>query len=367
MNIKTTINPTTLFAITALLVAPATICRAQTAPPTAQAATEAPKTKRVMVPTFLQLDRKIKDGMPLGQEVADMVTQTLVLQGARVVERTELAVLEKERGMSAGTSDKGGVQELARLKGAAVAVMGKITEFNIVEKQTSETANVAKSVLGRLRANQNTIPNPQAKPYELRVAIDVRLVSVETGDILAASNVLVTEGTDESDINVMLSKSFLGTELVKRGLNAILGSKNAEKLQPEAQSTPQPTDKNSAWNETKVGQCTQRAVKQLVARIMEKLPVATESDFEDMTTLTLQFQGLADYAEAMQLTETIGGLKGVSSAELKSYTAEQTEIALKGSAQAFKTLASSLMKDMLGQTLGLKVVSANREVIVFKK
>ena len=100
MNIKTTINPTTLFAIATLLVAPATICRAQTAPRADQAAAEAPKTKRVMVPTFLQLDRKVKDGMPLGQEVADMVTQTLVLQGARVVERTELAVLEKERYIS---------------------------------------------------------------------------------------------------------------------------------------------------------------------------------------------------------------------------------------------------------------------------
>ncbi|MBB6050012.1 FlgO family outer membrane protein [Armatimonas rosea] len=358
------LNNNTLFALTALatlLVATPKASFAQEPTGATQAAPEAPKTKRVMVSTFLQLDRKVKDSMPLGQEIADMFTQRLVQQGARVVERAELAVLEKERGMSAGTADKGGIQELARLKGAAVAVMGKITEFNIVERPTNQGTEVAKSVLGRFGGNRNNVPNPSAKAYELRVAIDVRLVSVETGDILATSSTLVTEGTDESDINSLLSKSFGGGELLKLGLNSVLG-KNAPQ-----QTAPPPTDKNSAWNETKVGQCAQRAVQQLVVRLMDKIPVATENDFEDMKVYALQFQGLGDYSEATQLTDVLGKLKGVASAEIKNYTPELTELTVKGSAKVLRGIASLLLAEESLKSFNLRVVSANQDTMVFKK
>lgn len=357
------LNNKTLFALTALatlLVATPKASFAQEPTSAGQAVPEAPKTKRVMVSTFLQLDRKVKDNMPLGQEIADMFTQRLVQQGARVVERAELAVLEKERGMSAGTADKGGIQELARLKGAAVAVMGKITEFNIVEKPTSQGTEIAKSVLGRFGSNRNSVPNPSAKAYELRVAIDVRLVSVETGDILATSSALVTEGTDESDINSLLSKSFGGGELLKLGLNSVLG-KNAP------QQTAPPADKSSAWNETKVGQCAQRAVQQLVVRLMDKLPVAAENDFEDMKVYALQFQGLGDYSEATLLTDVLGKLKGVASAEIKNYTPELTELTVKGSAKVLRGIVGLLLAEESLKSFNLRVVSANQDTMVFKK
>lgn len=357
----------TLFLATAalLLTAPSlTHARPGTQDPdqgaTPAASAPAAKTKRVMVVTFQQLDRKIKDNLPLGQEVADMVTQGLVQQGARVVERAELAAIEKERGLITGGAapDKAGLQELAKLKGAAVAVVGKVMEFGINEKQGGD---VTRSLVGSLKPLKNKVST--GKQYELKIVLDARLVSVETGDILAATTITVTEGTDESDINTMLSKSFGGGELLKLGLSAVLGNK----APAEQSQTPPPADKNAAWNESQAGKCTRRAVQQLVTRLVEKLPTASETEFEDATGLTLQLQGLADYNEATQLVEVIGGLKGVSASDLKSYTAEQAELTVKGSAKLLKGLVGALLATEQAKALGLKVVSVTPELIVLKK
>lgn len=357
------INNKTIFALTALatlLVSFPGICQAQTATEPLKASSEAPKTKRVMVVTFQQLDRKVKDNIPLGQEVADRVTLGLVQQGARVVERADLAAIEKERGLIAGNGDKGAVLELGKLKGAAVAIMGKITEFGIVEKQSSPGNEVTKSLLGRFKPVKDKVVS---KAFELRVSMDVRLVSIETGDILAASSVLVTEGTDESDINSLLSKSFGGTELLKLGLSAVLGSKKTEQ---NSQAAP-PADKNTAWNESQAGKCTERAVQQLVARLMDKIPLASETDIEDMRVTALQFQGLGDYSEATQIVEVLGKLAGIGGADLKSYTPELTEITVRGSAKTLKGIVGSLLAEESLKAFNLRVASATQDSVVFKK
>ncbi len=362
MNIN---NNKTIFAITALatlLVGFPGICQAQTPAEATKATAEAPKTKRVMVVTFQQLDRKVKDNIPLGQEVADRVTQSLVLKGARVVERADLAAIEKERGLSATTDNKGTVQELARLKGATVAVMGKITEFNIVEKQATAGGEVAKSLLGRIKPLKD---KATGKAYELRVSLDARLVSVETGEILAATSVLVTEGTDEGDINSLLAKSFGGTELLKLGLSAVLGNRKSEQ---DSQETPQPpADKNTAWSESQAGKCTERAIQQLVTRLMEKIPLASENDIEDMKVSALQFQGLGDYSEATQIIAVLEKLSGIAGAELKNYTPETTEITVRGSAKALKAIVGSLLADESLKPFNLRVASATQDGVVFKK
>ena len=357
------INNKTIFALTALatlLVGLPGICQAQAPAEATKAVAEAPKTKRVMVVTFQQLDRKIKDNIPLGQEIADRVTQGLVMQGARVVERADLTAIEKERGLISGSGDKGAVLEIGKLKGAAVAILGKVTEFAIVEKQSSAGNDVAKSLLGKFKPVKDKVVS---KAFELRVSMDVRLVSIETGDILAASSVLVTEGTDESDINTLLSKSFVSAELVKLGLSAVLGSKKTEQ---DSQAAP-PADKNTAWNESQAGKCTERAVQQLVARLMDKIPLASETDIEDMRVTALQFQGLGDYSEATQIVEVLSKLQGIAGAELKSYTPELTEITVRGSAKTLKGIVSSLQANESLKGFNLRVVSANQDSVVFKK
>jgi curli biogenesis system outer membrane secretion channel CsgG len=354
-------NHKTLFALTALaalLVASPKASFAQEPTGTAQAAPEAPKTKRVMVATFQQLDRKVKDSIPLGQEVADMVTQNLVLRGARIVERAELATLERERGLISGNVDKGAVLELGKLKGAAVAILGKITEFGIIEKQDSQGAEVAKSVLGRLKPVKDKVVG---KKFELRVGMDVRLVSVDTGEIIAATSTLVTEGTDESDINSLLGKSFGSGELLKLGLNAVLGNNKPE------QAPPAPADKNSAWNESKAGQCAQRAIQQIVTRLMEKIPLMASSEVEDIKVSALQFQGLSDYSEATQLIEVLSKLKGVVGVDLKNFTPELTELIVHGSAKALRGIVGSLQSEESLKGFNLRVVSANQDGVVFKK
>jgi hypothetical protein len=241
--------------------------------------------------------------------------------------------------------------------------MGKVTEFNIVEKPANPNTETVKSLVGRIKPLKDKAAST-SKPCELRVSLDVRLVSVETGDILAATSVLVTEGTDESDVNTLLSKSFGGGDLLKLGLSAVLGSKAGDQ---SPNTPPPPADKNSAWNESTAGKCTQRAVQQLVVRLMDKIPLSAENDFEDMKTTALQFQGLGDYSEATQIVEALTKLKGIASAELKSYTPEMAEITVRGSAKTLKGIVGLLQNDEALKAFNLKVASATQESIVFKK
>ena len=148
----------------------------------------------------------------------------------------------------------------------------------------------------------------------------------------------VAEGTDEGDINSLLTKSFSGAELVKLGLSTVLGNRKPEQ---DSQETP-PADKSAAWNESQAGKCTERAIQQLVTRLMEKIPLAAENDIEDMKVSALQFQGLGSYSEA-------------------------TEITVRGSAKALKAIVGSLLADESLKPFNLRVASATQEGVVFKK
>lgn len=349
-----------LIALTSLISVGA-YAQTETPPPTqppAQAAPQevvVPKTKRVMVVTFQQTDRKVKDSIPLGQEIADMMTIALVEKGGRVVERTEMAALEKERGFQNGVSDKGILVELGKLKGAAVAVMGKITEFDVVEKKSEGVEKqLSKGIGGLLK--KRTGANTDNKQYEIHVAMDIRLVNVETGDILAATNAAMVEPTDQSDVNSLFMRGG-GQAAFALGLKSLT----------KDTSSDTPKDKNTEWNETKAGQFARRVVNTLVNRVFDKIPLAAEGEVDDQVGQVLQFLNLGEYGEASKLVDSLEKIKGVIEAEIKNFTPEKTEIFVRGASKTMKNIAGALLKDETAKALGLKVISANKEGVVFGK
>lgn len=346
-----------LLALTSLLSV-AAFAQTATPPatqPPAQAAPQevvVPKTKRIMVVSFQQTDRKIKDSIPLGQEIADMMTISLVEKGGRVVERTEMAALEKERGFQNGVSDKGILVELGKLKGASVAIMGKITEFDVVEKKGNGVDNQIQKGIGGLLKKRAPA---ETKQYELHVAMDVRLVNIETGDILAATNAAMVEATDQSDVNALFMRGSGQAALA-------LGLKSLNKDTSETSK-----DKNTEWNETKAGQFAKRVVNTLTNRIFDKIPLSAEGEVDDQVGQVLQFLNLGEYGEASKIVDSLEKIKGVIEAEIKNFTPEKTEIFVRGGAKTMKNIAGALLKDDVPKALGLKVVSANKEGVVFGK
>ncbi|MBB6048248.1 CsgG/HfaB family protein [Armatimonas rosea] len=348
--------------LVALTLPGVALAQAQTPPeqPPAKAAPVeekvAPKTKRVLVVSFQQLDRKIKNNLPIGQDVADMMTLSLVNIGTRVVERVELAALERERGLQNGGGSQAAVQELGKLKGASVAVMGKITEFGVFEKNASvakNAVNQATNQIGGLLGKKKKSSDDK-KDYELRVSMDVRLVNVETGDILAVASTTVTESQADDSMESLFGKSFAQK-------NSLAGAAVA------ATGLGSTTTKADDWNESAAGQAARKAVSQLARSIFGKIPLAPEGEIDDAITIKLSVEGLASFKEADTLAKSIAKLKDISEAEIADFTPERTEIVIKGAPKAIKGLAANLQDDSAVMSLGLKIARVTKEVITLKK
>jgi curli biogenesis system outer membrane secretion channel CsgG len=316
----------------------------------------APKTKRVLVVSFQQLDRKIKNNLPIGQDVADMMTLSLVNIGARVVERIELAALERERGLQNGSGNQAAVQELGKLKGASVAVMGKITEFGVFEKNASVAQNAVNQVTNQIGGllSKKKKSTDEKKAYELRVSMDVRLVNVETGDILAAASATITENQADDSMESLFGKSFAQK-------NSLAGAAVA------ASGLGNNTTKADDWNESAAGHAARKAVGQLARSIFGKIPLAPEGEIEDAITIKLSVEGLASFKEADTLVKSIAKLKDISEVETVDFTPERTEIVIKGAPKAIKGLAANLQDDNAVMSLGLKITRVTKEVITLKK
>lgn len=317
----------------------------------------APKTKRVIIVAFQQLDRKIKNNLPIGQDVADMMTLSLVNIGARVVERTEMAAIERERGFQNGTSNQAAIQELGKLKGATVAVMGKITEFGVFEKNASVAQNAlnqATNQLGGILGGKKKPASGEKKAYELRVSMDVRLVSVETGDILAVASATITENQSDDSMEAMFGKAFSQR-------NSLAGQAAA------AAGLGSTATKADDWNESAAGQAAKKAVNQLARTIFNKIPLTPEGEIDDAVTIKLSVEGLASYKDANTLAKAIEGISGISDVEIADFSTERTEIAIKGAPKAIKSLAGTLPDLPAVMALGLNISRATKEVITLKK
>ncbi|MFQ5869260.1 MAG: CsgG/HfaB family protein, partial [Candidatus Zixiibacteriota bacterium] len=116
----------------------------------------------------------------VGEGMADMLTTELVKSGKyRVIERSQIeAVMQEQKLGLTGAVTSNTASQLGKLLGVELAVFGSVTEFG--QKEESKGIGFGKRKFG---ANQ----------IKARVAIDVRIVNVEIGEILAADNVAKEE------------------------------------------------------------------------------------------------------------------------------------------------------------------------------
>ena len=116
----------------------------------------------------------------VGEGMADMLTTELVKSGKyRVIERGQIQTVMQEQKLGlTGAVTSNTASQLGKLLGVELAVFGSVTEFG--QKKEEKGAGFK----GRSFGMTKTVA---------RVAIDVRIVNTETGEILAADNVAKEE------------------------------------------------------------------------------------------------------------------------------------------------------------------------------
>lgn len=136
----------------------------------------------------------------IGKGIADMLVDRLVTNGTySVIERKALDKIMAEQNFSnSDRADPNSAAKIGRLLGVDAIVIGSITQFGRDDKST----NVGGTALGGL-AGRYGLGGVGQRKAKATVGISARLISVDTGEILA-----VATGKGESDRS---GTSLLGT------------------------------------------------------------------------------------------------------------------------------------------------------------
>jgi curli biogenesis system outer membrane secretion channel CsgG len=121
----------------------------------------------------------------IGKGVADLLVEKLVKSGQfRVIERKAIDKIMAEQNFSnSDRADSTTAAKIGRLIGCDAIIMGSITQFGRDDRKT----NVGGSVLGS-RMSKYGIGGVGASKAKAVVGLSARLVSVNTGEILAVAN-----------------------------------------------------------------------------------------------------------------------------------------------------------------------------------
>lgn len=119
----------------------------------------------------------------IGKGIADLLVEKLVNTGSfSVIERKALAkVLAEQNFSNSDRADSSTAAKIGRLLGVDAIVVGSITQFGRDDRQTG----VGGSVLGGA-ARRYGLGGVGAKTSKAVVGVSARLISVDTGEILAA-------------------------------------------------------------------------------------------------------------------------------------------------------------------------------------
>jgi curli biogenesis system outer membrane secretion channel CsgG len=170
--------------------------------------------KRVAVVDF---EDRAHYGYDIGKGVADMLVTALVeSKKFMVIERSELEQVLNEQGLGqSGLVTPQSAAKVGQLLGAEMLVTGSVTEFG--EKESKVGGG-----LGRLGGLNVGVSKKMA-----RVAVDIRLVNVNTGEIIAAKSASgedATTGLDNvgvNDIDFHNTTTWDNTQLGKASREAI--------------------------------------------------------------------------------------------------------------------------------------------------
>ena len=121
----------------------------------------------------------------IGKGVADLLVEKLVKSGQyRVIERKAIDKIMSEQNFSnSDRADSNTAAKIGRLIGADAIIMGSITQFGRDDKKT----NVGGSVFGG-QLSKYGLGGVGASKAKAVVGLSARLVSVNTGEILAVAN-----------------------------------------------------------------------------------------------------------------------------------------------------------------------------------
>jgi len=121
----------------------------------------------------------------IGKGVADLLVEKLVKSGQyRVIERKAIDKIVSEQNFSnSDRADSNTAAKIGRLIGADAIIMGSITQFGRDDKKT----NVGGSVIGS-HLSKYGLGGVGASKAKAVVGLSARLVSVNTGEILAVAN-----------------------------------------------------------------------------------------------------------------------------------------------------------------------------------
>ncbi len=118
------------------------------------------------------------NGQPVGDGMSDMLVTTLVKSGKyRVMERAQMEKLLQEQGLGmSGVVTPQTAAQAGKMLGVELAIMGAVTEFGY--KKVSTGGALKKIGFGGSLGKQSAT-----------VAVDVRFVEVNSGEILTAENI----------------------------------------------------------------------------------------------------------------------------------------------------------------------------------
>ncbi|MGH7754030.1 MAG: CsgG/HfaB family protein, partial [Gemmatimonadales bacterium] len=130
----------------------------------------------------------------IGKGVADMIVTDLVRNGTySVVERSQLdRILGEQNFQQSGRADPSTAAQIGRLLGVDAIIIGSITEFGREDKRLGVGGNVRVGGIGIGRVGRNT--------SKAVVAINARIVSIQTAEILAVAEAKATSSRSGTSI-----------------------------------------------------------------------------------------------------------------------------------------------------------------------
>ena len=211
----------------------------------------------------------------VGKGIADLLVEKLVKSGQyRVIERKAIDKIMAEQNFSnSDRADSTTAAKIGKLIGADAIIMGSITQFGRDDKKT----NVGGSVFGG-QLSKYGLGGVGASKAKAVVGLSARLVSVNTGEILAVAN-----GTGES--------SRSGTSLIGAGGGA--GSAAAGLIDMTS----------SNFANTVLGEAVNNAA--------DKLATELGANASRLPTTTVSINGLVADVSGNSLVLNIGSRSGV--------------------------------------------------------
>jgi len=154
---------------------------------------------------------------PKGDLAADMLTQSLVAQGADVIERQRLDDVMKEHSLTSSSAfDPATAKELGKLLGVDALFLGTVAESTPAETYLVSASEKPRMTSVTPISNTNMysegsvmgIPNSQLLSTTANVSLVSRMVDVQTGSIMWSAS-MTYEGFDISSAMAGIADAFI--------------------------------------------------------------------------------------------------------------------------------------------------------------